>query len=150
MGHEQVGARRSVGARRTDDESEELVAYCCRPKCRNELRHHVGPGRRKAYCSVICRRTAEKELRQARSRLSHFESLVEQLRVDVAAFGKSDDDADSGQSPVDVHREAEDAVNRAEGALMFLGDSDEPAAKALRALYSAVEPVIRHRDGVTT
>lgn len=145
MGHEQVGARRNLGARRLDDETEELVAYCCRPKCRNELRHQVGPGRRKAYCSDICRRTAEKELRQARSRLSHFESLVQQLRIDVAAFGKPDD-ADSQSSPVEAQRLAEDAVNKAEGALMFLGDSDEPAAKTLRTLFTAVEPVIRRRS----
>src|ERR1044071_3281845 len=74
----------------TDPEVEDLTDYCSRPSCRKEFRRTVGPGRRQAYCSEICRRTAEKELRRARARLAHYEELVQKLRIDVAAYGRLD------------------------------------------------------------
>jgi hypothetical protein len=54
---------------------EELPDFCSRPACRRPFGRVVSPGRRQAYCSETCRRNAEKELRQARSRLAHFEAL---------------------------------------------------------------------------
>ena len=81
--------------------TEDLIDYCSRPMCRKEFRRAVAPGRRQEYCSEVCRRTAERELRQARSRLAHFEDLVQKLRTDVAAFGRSDvADGDVEQSPL--------------------------------------------------
>lgn len=141
MSQDHASARRRVA--RPDDDVEELVDYCDRPTCRNEFRHRPGPGRRRAYCSEFCRRSAEKELRQVRSRLSHFEGVVQQLRIDVAAFGKAEDEAGLADDVVTAERNAEAALNRAEGALAFLADSTEPAAAELRRLYSAVEPVVR-------
>ena len=58
------------------------------PMCRRAFTRVVGPGRPQAFCSEVCRRAAEKELRQARSMLAHFEDLTAQLRVDIAAFGR--------------------------------------------------------------
>jgi len=99
---------------------------------------------RQAYCSEICRRTAERELRQARSKLTHFENLVEKLRIDVAAFGRLEGDGADGESGgvrVDSRRAAEDAVRRAAGALE-LANPDEPAVRELRRLYQAVASII--------
>ena len=82
------------------EEAESLVDFCARPTCRTEFRRTIGPGRKQAYCSEMCRRQAERELRQKRISLAHFERVVEMLRVDIAAFGKTDfDTADNeGQS----------------------------------------------------
>jgi hypothetical protein len=129
-------------------ESEELVDYCSRPRCRKEFRR-ASRGRRQEYCSEICRRTAEKELRQARARLAHFEGVVDKLRVDVAAFGRSDnvDGAVATDPTTGTWQVAENAVRRASGALVFAA-SDEPAVRELRALYEAVAPVVLVRGDV--
>jgi hypothetical protein len=121
-----------------------LIDYCSRPSCREEFRRTPGPGRRQAYCSEICRRTAERELRQARSRLTHFENLVEKLRIDVAAFGRPESDGTEGENDavrLDSRRAAEDAVRRTAGALEF-ANPDEPAVRELRRLYEAVASII--------
>lgn len=136
-------ARTSDRSNASVDESG-LIDYCSRPLCRQEFRRTPGPGRRQAYCSEICRRTAERELRQKRSQLAHFENVVEKLRIDVAAFGKpeTDDTADEkGMVRLDSRRVAEDAVRRAAGALE-LANPDEAAVRELRRLYEAVAPII--------
>lgn len=123
-------------------ETQELPDYCARPACRQAFTRVVGPGRPQAYCSELCRRSAERELRQTQSRLTHFESLVAQLRVDVAAFSPSTtSDLEVGASP-QAQRAAEDAVTRVAGILAFLGDSPDPLAAELRALHEAVAPVV--------
>lgn len=121
-------------------DSEDLVHYCARPNCRKEFRKATGPGRRRAYCSDVCRRLAEKEQRRLQARLARFEALADQARADIAAHGREDDAA-----PPDPMRAAEDALARVEGALIFAGQSPNPAAQELRRLYEAVAPVIRHR-----
>jgi hypothetical protein len=120
-----------------------LIDYCSRPSCRNEFRRGPGPGRRQAYCSEICRRAAERELRQARSRLAHFENLVDKLRIDVAAYGRPDSDDIPGEEDAGLasRRVAEDAVRRAAGALEF-ANPEEPAVREFRRLYEAVAPII--------
>lgn len=137
-------ARVASKAEAAGDDALELIDYCARPLCREEFRRPAGPGRRQAYCSELCRRTAEKEVRQARSRLAHFEGVVEQLRTDVAAFGRSVDDdvADEGRTSNEQRRRAEDAVNRVGGILDFTRDSEEPMARELRDLYDAMAPLV--------
>lgn len=134
---------RRPSSRSTDAaRAEGLIDYCSRPKCQREFRPTAGPGRRQEYCSEICRRSAERERRQARRRLQHFETLVEKLRIDVAAFGRPDSDevADDMLS-LDSRRNAEDALRRAAGALVF-ADPGEAAVRELRSLYEAVAPII--------
>lgn len=121
-------------------DSEDLVHYCARPNCRKEFRRAAGPGRRRAYCTDLCRRLAEKELRQLQARLTRFEVLADQARADIAAHGREDETA-----PPDPIRTAEDALARVEGALIFAAQSPDPAAQELRRLYEAVAPVIRRR-----
>jgi hypothetical protein len=130
-------------AGREGGEDETLVAYCSRPKCRREFRRSFRPGRPAAFCSDACRRTAEREYRQAVSRLENYESVVEQLRIDVAAFGKPADAAEAG-GPItpDMMRRARDGVQQAAGAVPFLRGSDEPAARQLCLLFDAVAPVV--------
>jgi hypothetical protein len=127
-----------------DEQAEQLVDYCSRPSCRGEFRRGAGPGRRQAYCSEICRRAAERELRQLRARLAHFEGLVEQLRADEIAFGKNPtgDAESSGRSLDDSTEQAASALNRASGVLVFLADSVEPLANELRLLHDAVAPLV--------
>ena len=112
--------------------------------CRSPFTRVVGPGRPQAFCSEVCRRAAEKELRQAKSLLAHFEDLTAQLRIDIAAFGRG------GLSPAIEPAEAEPAtwqaaaaaVHRVSGVLAFVGENDDPLARELRALHAAVFPVI--------
>ena len=127
------------------DDAQELVGYCARPLCRGEFRRILGPGRPAAFCSDICRRRAEKEHRQATARLTNYEAVVEQLRIDVAAFGHSveADAGDQGAVTPDMRRRAQDAVQRAGGAVEFLRESTEPGGRELCALYDAVAPVLR-------
>jgi hypothetical protein len=136
------GERADAGSRGSVD-LEDLPDLCSRPKCRREFRRLVGPGRRQAYCSETCRRNAEKELRQAKSRLAHFEQLVKNLRSDVATFGKLGSEHDVNETPlaVDQLRVAEGAVRRVEGVLVF-ADPSQPAVQELRRLYEAVASVI--------
>lgn len=131
-----------------DDDMQELVDYCSRPKCREEYRRRVGPGRRQAYCSELCRRTAERELRQIRSRLLHFERVVEQLRIDVAAFGRSvtESDGDGYDGAAEFRRKAEDALTRVAGILEFAQQQDDLLLRELKNLYTAVLPVVRRME----
>ena len=138
-----AAARTAERAKPTD--SQELPDYCARPACRREFTRTVGPGRPQAFCSEVCRRSAERELRQAKSRLAHFETLVEQMRVDVAAFGRTatTDDAGPNADPSpEARRSAQDAVHRVAGVLAFLERSDDPIARELSALHAAVTPVV--------
>ncbi len=140
------GAARALPRGRTRPEIQELPDYCARPSCRRLFTRVLGPGRPQAFCSEVCRRAAEKELRQARSRLAHFEELAAQLRVDVAAFGRGagpgTDDSPSLGMDDQARQAAANAVHRAGGVLAFLGDNDEPLVRELRALHAAVAPVI--------
>lgn len=124
-------------------ETQELPDYCARPACRRAFTRVIGPGRPQAFCSEICRRSAEKELRQAKSKLAHFETLVEQMRIDVAAFSRTNpDEAEPGELSVQSRRAAQDAVHRVAGVLAFLENSDDPLARELTALHTAVAPVV--------
>lgn len=125
-------------------DAEGLADYCSRPRCRNEFRRAAGPGRRQQYCSELCRRTAEKEFRQTRAQLVHFEAVVQKLRIDVAAYQREDLDEDGDQEPrpsLGARQNAEKAVERASGILRF-ANRDDPAVQELQALYEAVAPLI--------
>lgn len=124
------------------EEAEGLEDLCARPQCRAKFRRTIGPGRKQAYCNDMCRRQAERELRQKRAQLAHFQHLVEMLRADIVAFGKTDFDAvDNEGQPSDARRTAEDAVRRAAGALAF-ANPDERAVQELQRLYDAVAPIV--------
>ncbi len=143
---EATTSRARVGNRpRPEPEAEDLTDYCSRPLCRKEFRRAAGRGRRPAYCSEFCRRTAEKQLRQLKSRLAHYEDVVRMLRVDVAAFGRPDTDEDSdGEQALslDARQRAASAVLRADGVLKF-ANPDDPVVQELQTLYEAVAPIIR-------
>ncbi len=141
---EAATSKADTGTRpRHEPEDEELTDYCSRPKCRNEFRRTAKPGRRQAFCSEFCRRTAQNESRQAHARLAHYEAVVRKLRTDVAAFEKTDS-ADEGELPLslEARQKAESAVLRAEGILKFL-NRDDLVVQELRMLFDAVAPVIR-------
>jgi len=131
---------RGVRAEPPQEEALEVAAFCARPACRSEFRRVTQPGRRQAYCSELCRWAAEKDVRQLRARLAHFESVVEQARIDLAAHGRADDDP--AIPSVDARSVASLAVARASGVLRFAGGSNEPLAEELRNLHDAVAPLL--------
>ena len=139
MNGDQAKAR-AGHAKSEQDDALELAAFCARPSCRQEYRRVAQPGRPQAYCSPLCRRAAEREKRQLRARLAHFESVVEQTRVDLAAHGLSEDDPAS--QAVDARTSAALAVARATGVLRFTAGSNDPLAEELRHLYEAVAPLL--------
>lgn len=131
-----------VGPVRPDeDEGEPLVAYCALPSCRTEFRRTSGPGRRKDFCSDECRRAAEKDLRRLKSRFVHYENVVQQLKIDIAAFGRSSDDEESVEQPDVAAQRASEALARAQGVLRF-APNDDPLAAELLALVDAVAPLV--------
>lgn len=114
-----------------------LPAYCALPGCRTEYRQFVAVGRAQRFCSEECRRNAQNEQRRARSKLRHLEGLVEQARIDLAAFGCDDDSARSAEDP---RQRATLGLARAAGVMAFLKDSDDKAAREFVALYESVAP----------
>lgn len=136
------GTRRPPPRRNGDNaDGQELPDYCARPECRREFRRTLGPGRRQAFCSEICRRTAEKELRQVRARLQHFETIVDQLRVDVAAFDRGEREAASPRPQASQWMEAVAALARAAGVLS-VANPDTPLLGELQRLHDAVAPLL--------
>ena len=135
--------RSDAGRAERLEEAEGLEDFCARPKCRTRFERTIGPGRKQAYCSDLCRRQAERELRQTRTRLAHYERLVKMHQADLAAFGKTDfDPVDNEPQPLDVRRTAEDAVHRAAGVLRF-ANPDDFAVQELQSLFDAVVPIVR-------
>lgn len=126
---------------------QELPDYCARPSCRQPFTRVVGPGRPQAFCSDFCRRAAEKEERQLKKRLAHFEGLVDQLRVDLAAFNRGRPADVETVTGADGAQKAAEAVARVAGVLAFVSDSSEPLAAELRSLHDAVAPVIADLRG---
>jgi len=134
------GAARRGAAGPADGEMLELAAFCGLPSCRREYRRVLGAGQRQIYCSDTCRRTAQREVRRLRTRLSHFVEVVEQTRIDLAAHGKGDDPNEI--AIIDTHQRAKEGLARAAGVLRFVGESEDPLAEELRVLYEAVEPFV--------
>jgi hypothetical protein len=50
--------------------------FCAGPGCRKRLRRRPGPGRPRTYCSIACRRAAERERAEKRWREAHYDLLV--------------------------------------------------------------------------
>ena len=128
-----------------DDAGTDLVDYCARPLCRTEFRQSAGRGRRRDYCSEGCRRIADREYKQAKATVEHFEKLAERSRHDVRAFGRAADELDAATDvPTEVAIErARRGIDRAEAVLRFAVDRDDPFADELRALSESIEPALR-------
>jgi hypothetical protein len=156
-----VAARSATGVRRVAPDAvqpaplqadgQSVVDVCARPACRTPFTHPLGPGRPQSFCSELCRRAAQRELRQARSQIAHLEGLLEQARADLTGFVRVDrsvvaveEPADQGQTNAggDELRVAREAVARAGGVLAFLSNSEDPLAGELRALHRAVAPAV--------
>lgn len=134
-----------------DDDSatgSSLVDYCARPQCGQEFRRAGGRGRRQAFCSEMCRRTAQNELRALKARLNHFEELVSRLRLVVSSYGRDDDTDPMGAARSkddDTGQGARDAVQRVAGVLAFATGSPDPALRELRSFHEAVAPFVLSR-----
>ena len=136
---------RPVGDEDQQQEAEEFdfVDYCSRPMCRKEFRRSAGRGRRRDYCSDICRRLADRDYKRAKAMVEQFERLARRSRHDVLAFGRSADEQDPAQIDEDVALErAVGALGRAETVLSFAVDADERLLTEIRRLCDAVRPLI--------
>jgi hypothetical protein len=63
-------------------------------KCKQPIEESKGTGRKKAYCSVACRRAAELEIRRINERITGLERIAESYRLKVPMldlYGKEDD-----------------------------------------------------------
>lgn len=138
--------------------AETLQATCARPGCSVLFSRPAGPGRPAAFCGETCRRTAQRERRTLRRRLTHHEDQAQQLRLLVAAYersvrGEQDaaDNADDEFLSPEMVRAAEDAVVEMRGMARFLtAEGGQQAAELLR-FYEAVAPLIDYyRDRSTT
>ena len=70
----------------------ELHDRCARRRCRNEFKRSAGRGRRKQYCTEMCRGIAEKEYKQAKATVAQYQRMLKDARYDLAAFGRTADD----------------------------------------------------------
>lgn len=129
------------------DEGLELTFRCARPRCRSEFTRTVGVGRRRQYCSDICRGVAEKEYKQAKAALMHYERLLEQARADLAAFGRDLESGATASGPPDdarVAARARGSWDHARGVSEFASAGDPRILDVLRDLVSSVEPLVPH------
>lgn len=134
----QAAARlRTKGAGSSDE--MDVAAYCARPACNREFRRVAQPGRRQLYCTEECRRKAEHEVRQLRSRLRDLEASVAQQHRLLAAYGAGEDEQVSDDH---VRQQAAVSLAQAGGVIRFLANSEDPLAVELIALYDGVKPLI--------
>lgn len=124
------------------DVTETLESLCADPSCRSPYQKVIGRGRPQRFCSETCRRRAEKSLRKVRSRLRHYDEMATISRIDIAAHGREDGE---GDTELDLRQSASNAIGRAEAALRFLTDRDDPAVNEFRRLYEAVAPLLANR-----
>ena len=127
------------------DEALELTFRCGRPRCRNEFTRRVGVGRRRQYCSDICRGVAEKEFKQAKAAVAHYERLLEQAKSDLAAFGRDPEGDGAVVMPGDAARAAERARGswqHARGVAEFAAEGDPRVLEVLRDLVASVAPIV--------
>lgn len=130
--------------RRDDDDIQLLEATCANPRCDEQFRRAVGPGRRKDFHSEDCRRDAEREHRRLESLLSHYERQAEQVRARIGAYLRTNSGGgiDVGPSASELTR-AREAVAEVRGMARFLPQHQGEFASELLALFEAVEPVLR-------
>lgn len=127
-----------------EDSDFELTGYCGRPSCRRPFAQTGGRGRRREFCSDLCRRGADRDYKRARAMVAHFEELLERSRHDVAAFGRSPD-LESAEPNSTVSTDASRAVafaavQRAQAVLTFADKGDERLFDELRLIVEAVGP----------
>lgn len=119
-----------------EDFALELTDRCARPHCRREFKRSTGLGRRRQYCSDTCRGNAEREYKQAKAVVTQYERMLRDARVDVAAFGRSNDEY-VVVSESD-HNAAFEAARRswlvARGAAKFARPGDEQVLEVLLSL----------------
>lgn len=120
---------------------EDLPDFCANPTCRHEFRRSSGPGRPQAYCREQCRRHAERDLRRLRARQVRFENVLAQVHADIAAHGKTGEDAAS--SPTRSLLAAEQALTQAAAVVRYASEGDPRLLDELRHLLEHVTPVIR-------
>lgn len=126
----------------------DFTLSCARPSCRREFKQSTGRGRRRSFCSDLCRRKADTEYRQAKARLANYEELSRKERHLVLAFGRADEQDDD--TPVQVAalsdeaalKVAATALGRAEAILPFLIGRDPQVVVELQALIDGIAPLV--------
>lgn len=130
---------------RDDAEQQVLEATCANPRCDEQFRRAVGPGRRKDFHSEECRRNAERDFRRLTGLLEHYNRQAEQMRARIAAYLRTNGDEEmdsSGPSAAEAER-ARLAVAEVRGMARFLRNHEDEFAQELLRLFEAVEPLVR-------
>jgi len=130
---------------RDDAEQQVLEATCANPRCDEQFRRAVGPGRRKDFHSEECRRSAERDFRRLEGLLEHYNRQAEQMRSRIAAYLRTDRGEEipaSRPSAAEAER-ARLAVAEVRGMARFLRNHEDEFAQELLRLFEAVEPLVR-------
>ena len=122
----------------------DMASWCARPACRAQFQQSAGRGRRREFCSDLCRRRADTEYKQAKARLDHFEALARDERHLLLSFGRGGEplDADALADELATVR-ASDALDRTDAVLKFVGGRDPQLIAELEALCAGVRPLVR-------
>ena len=129
---------------RADGDFQVLEATCANPRCDEQFRRIVRPGRPKDFHSEDCRRSAEREQRRLAGLLSHYERQADQMRARIGAYLRTsgEDTGDAGPSASEV-AQAHEAIAEVRGMARFLPQHQGEFAPELLKLFEAVEPLVR-------
>ncbi len=127
------------------DDLEFLDGFCANPRCDQRLQHSTGPGRRAKYHDPACKRETERMFRRLQGRLRHFQSQVDMVERQLAAYtdvgeATGGEPGPSGEESV----EARVAFARASALVETMDgdDSGERWAGELKRLVQALDPVL--------
>jgi hypothetical protein len=130
--------------RRDDGEIQALEATCANPRCDEQFRRAVGPGRPKDFHSEDCRRSAEREHRRLAGLLGHYERQAEQIRARIGAYLRTSGEEALGVCPsASELTRAREAIAEVRGMARFLPQHQGEFAPELLELFEAVEPLLR-------
>jgi hypothetical protein len=121
----------------------QFAVPCGRLSCRKPIVQEIGPGRRKEFCSDLCRRGADRDYKRAKAHVAAFEEQLRRTQHEVATYGRRADEgvltADEVQS---LQTEARVALARAAAVAEFAVDQPDRIRAELEALIAAVRPLL--------
>ncbi|OLT41296.1 hypothetical protein BJF86_15920 [Serinicoccus sp. CNJ-927] len=124
---------------------EFLDGFCANPRCDERLQHSTGPGRRAKYHDPACKRETERMVRRLRGRLQHFQSQVDMVNRQLAAYTEVDEAPVGEPGPSDEQSVGARIAFARATALVETMDGDgssERWARELKRLVQALDPVL--------
>lgn len=128
-----------------DEVDDHIAIYCGWLACGKLIAQTPGRGRRKEFCSDICRRAADRDYKRVKVRVEVFEEQLRRSQHHVAAYGrKAEEGSLTPEGWAAIEGAARIAFARAE-AVVELGAAPERIAHELEALVGALKPLLDHR-----